>query len=92
MATALAAPKPMPTDISESKWQEASWLACRLRAEIAVRGFIVGDLLSLEVGSVVDTGVPSDAEVSLRVNGARIGSGKLDATEEHFGVRVTELA
>ncbi len=49
-----------------------------LAAEIAVRGFTVGDLLSLEVGSLVDTGVSTEADVAVRVNGARVGCGKLD--------------
>jgi flagellar motor switch/type III secretory pathway protein FliN len=47
--------------------------------------------LSLEVGSLVDAGVPADADVSVDVNGARVGCGKLAAAGDHRGVRLTEL-
>jgi flagellar motor switch/type III secretory pathway protein FliN len=80
-----------PVQIPESAWQEAGWLPCRVAAELAVRAFTLGDLLSLEAGSLVDTGVSTEADVSVRVNGVRVGSGKLAQIAERRGVRVTEL-
>ena len=91
MATALAIPQARPSEINDGAWQEAGWLPCRLAAEIAVLGFTVGDLLSLEAGSVVDTGVTVEADVSVQVNGVRVGCGKLDATGDRRAVRLTEL-
>jgi len=91
MATALAVPQAPRQEIPDSAWQEAGWLPVRLGAEISVRGFTVGDLLSLEVGSLVDAGVAADADVSVDVNGARVGCGKLAAPGDHRGVRLTEL-
>ena len=91
MATALAVPQARPQEITGGAWQEAGWLPCRLAAELAVSGFTVGDLLSLAVGTVVDAGIATEADVSVRVNGARVGCGKLDIVGEHRGVRVTEL-
>jgi flagellar motor switch/type III secretory pathway protein FliN len=92
MATALAIPQPKPGDISEAAWQQAAFLPCRLHAEIAVRGFTLGDLLSIEPGSLVNSGVSVEADVSLAVNQAPIGCAKLDLVGEQLAVRVTELA
>jgi flagellar motor switch/type III secretory pathway protein FliN len=91
MATALAVPQPKPTDVSDKGWEEAGWLPCRLNAEIPVRGFAVSDLLSIEIGSVVDAGITSGSDVCVYVNGARVGYGKLDVAAGHLAVRMTEL-
>jgi flagellar motor switch/type III secretory pathway protein FliN len=91
MATALAVPQPKPTDLSDNAWQEVGWLPCRLNAEISVRGFTVGDLLSIEIGSIVDTGIASGSDVSVYVNSAHVAFGKLDVAASHVGVRLTEL-
>jgi hypothetical protein len=91
MATALAIPQVHSKEITDSVWQEAAWLPCLLSVGIAVCGFTVGDLLSLEVGSVVDAGIPSESEASVEVSGVRVGCGKLAATGEHRAVRLSEL-
>jgi flagellar motor switch/type III secretory pathway protein FliN len=91
MATALALPQPALELIAADAWLEAGWLPCRLRAEIQVSGFTVGDLLTLEVGSIVDSRISTEADVCLNVNGAHVGSGKLDLAESRIAVRLTEL-
>jgi len=92
MATALALPKAEEPGISEAAWREASWLPCRMTAEIAVEGFTMGDLMSLEVGSVIATGTSTSAEVRVRVNGAIVGFAGLDAVGDRIAVRLKELA
>lgn len=92
MATVLALPKTQEQGISEAAWREASWLPCRLTSEIAVAAFTVGDLMSLEMGSVVATGTPTSSDVMVRVNGELIGRAELDVVGERFAVRITELA
>lgn len=92
MATTLAASPAPSVDIPEGVWEEAAWLPCRLGVEVAVQGFTVGDLLSLEIGALVDTGIATDADVAVSVNGAPVGSGKLDRAGERRGVRLTELS
>ncbi len=92
MATVLALPKSPEPGISEAAWREASWLPCRLTSEISVTGFTVGDLMSLEAGSVVVTHTPTSADVLVRVNGELVGRAELDAVGDRFAVRVTELA
>jgi flagellar motor switch/type III secretory pathway protein FliN len=92
MAAALAVPPVPPAPVAADRaWQEAAELPCRLAAEITVRGFTVGDLLSLEAGSLVDTGIAAEADVTVRVNGARVGCGKLASAGNRRGVRLTEL-
>jgi len=91
MATALAVTPARPHEIAETAWQEAGWLPGRLAADIPVRGFTLGDLLSLEVGAVVDAGISTQADLSVWVNGARIGCGKLDSSGTQRGLRLTEL-
>lgn len=92
MATVLALPKAQEPGISEAAWREASWLPCRLTSEIAVAGFTVGDLMSLETGSVVVTRTPTSSDVLVRVNGELIGRAELDAVGNRLAVRMTELA
>ena len=91
MAAALALPQTPPEQIAADIWQEAGWLPCRLHAEIAVSGFTVGDLLTLEAGSIVDSRISTEADVSVNVNGAHVGSGKLDLAGTRLAVRLTEL-
>jgi len=92
MATVLALPKAQEPGISEAAWREASWLPCQLTSEIAVAGFTVGDLMSVEVGSVVVTRTPTSSDVLVRVNSELIGRAELDAVGDRFAVRFTELA
>ena len=92
MAATLALPQASVTEVAEDIWREASWLPCRLRAEISVRGFTMSDLMHIEVGSVVDSGLAIEADLTVSVNGAWVGYGKLDLSDEKLAVRLTELA
>ncbi len=93
MATALALSPAhgRPAEISADAWQQARWLPCQLRAEIPVHGFTVGDLLRLEVGSILNSRLPIEADVSIRVNGAHLGCAKLDPIGSRLAVCLTEL-
>lgn len=91
MASALSIAQAKTAEISLQGWQEAGWLPCQLTAEISAWGFTLGDLLNIEVGSVLDCGTAAESDVFLLVNGARIGCGKLDAVDNRLAVRLTEL-
>lgn len=91
MAAAPALPQAPTEQISPDAWQEAAWLPCCLQAEIAVKGFTVSDLLAIEVGSIVDSRISTEADASLNVNGAHVGCGKLDLAGNRLAVRLTEL-
>lgn len=92
MATVLALPKLEETAVSDAAWREAGWLPCRLSAEVAMISFTVGDLLSLEVNSVVSTRVATTGDLHVRVNGEIIGRAELDSVGNRLAVRLTELA
>jgi flagellar motor switch/type III secretory pathway protein FliN len=91
MASAIAVSQSKPPEFSANSWQEVGWLPCEVTAEITARRFTFGDLLSVEIGSVVDTGVATESDVSVLVNGARVGGGKLEVESSRLGVRLTEL-
>jgi flagellar motor switch/type III secretory pathway protein FliN len=90
MAAALAVPQP-PAELLSAAARQVGWLPCRLQAEISLRGFTVGDLLRLEVGAIVDSGVAVESDIAVRVNGASVGSAKLELAGSHLAVRLTEL-
>lgn len=92
MATVLALPNNKAAENADPAWLEASWLPCELSVEIPVAGFTVGDLLRLEGNSLVHSGTPSNADVSMRVNGALIGRAELEISGDRLAVRLTELA
>jgi flagellar motor switch/type III secretory pathway protein FliN len=92
MATASMLPASTQNEFDEGTWQEARYLPCRLNAHIPVRGFTMGDLMRIEVGSIVDSGMAVETDLDVSVNGAQVGCGKLDLTEEKLAVRLTELA
>lgn len=92
MATALAIPKREEPAISEAAWREVEWLPCQLSAEISVPRFTMGDLMNIEVNSVVATRLAISSEVLIRVNGEFVARGELDAVGDRLAVRLTELA
>jgi flagellar motor switch/type III secretory pathway protein FliN len=92
MAAALPVPSGTPDQVDEDKWQGARHLPCRLAAHIPVEGFTMGDLMRIETGSVVDSGIAVEADIDISVNGSHVGCAKLDLTEEKLAVRLTELA
>jgi flagellar motor switch/type III secretory pathway protein FliN len=92
MATALPLPAVKANEGGEENWREARHLPCRMTAHIPVHGFTMGDLMRIEVGSVVDTGVAVESDIDISVNGSQVGCGKLDLKEDKLAVRLTELA
>lgn len=72
-------------------WAEAGWLPCRLCVELRVPRFTVGDLLRLDVQSIVDTQWEQGTDIPVQVNGAPIGWAEFEAVGERLAVRLTEL-
>jgi flagellar motor switch protein FliM len=67
------------------------WLPCRISLEVPADAFTVGDLLRLEVGSVVSTKLSRKDDVPLRVNGVLVGWVQFETIGTHVAVRITEL-
>jgi len=54
--------------------------------------FTVGDLLSLERGSVVETAYHQSSDLPLRVNGQLVGWTEFEVVGDRLAVRLTDLS
>jgi len=68
------------------------WLPCQLSLQIPVSEFTLGDLLRMQVGTVVGTAVRSTEEIPLSVNGQLIAWIQFEMIGERLAARITELA
>jgi flagellar motor switch/type III secretory pathway protein FliN len=83
-----ATPAPQGVDVLDSM----PWLPCTLTLEVPVVRFTIGDLLSLQEGSIVETACHHTSDVPLRVNQLLIGWTEFDVIDDHLAVRITEQA
>ena len=74
-----------------SRWAVVSLLPCTLSVDVVAPGFTIGDLLDLEVGSIINTHHASGNPVPVWVNGVRIGWAEFDVLGKHVAVRITEV-
>lgn len=63
----------------------------RLAFDLGERSLTLGELKTLQVGQSLDLGRPLSGAVSLRVNGALVGSGDLVEIDGRLGVTITSL-
>ena len=75
----------------EEAWNEAQWLPCKLSVALQVPSLTVGDLLDLELGSVIDCRVSEDTPLPVWVNEVVIGWAEFDVVGKRLAVRITEL-
>jgi flagellar motor switch/type III secretory pathway protein FliN len=68
------------------------WLPCTLALDLPVVKFTVGDLLSLDVGSIVETAYHQSSDLPLRVNGQLVGWTEFEVVGERLAVRLTDLS
>ena len=66
------------------------WLPCTLTLELPVVHFTIGDLLSLQKGSFVETACHHTSDVPLRVNKMLIGWTEFEVVGDRLAVRITE--
>jgi len=66
------------------------WLPCTLTLDLPVVHFTVGDLLSLQEGSIVETACHHTSDVPLRVNELLIGWTEFEVVGDRLAVRITE--
>jgi len=85
-----------PNDASERLVHEAFRgfldIPMTLRAEIGRRKYRCADLLTLHVGTIVSLPRSAGDNVTLRLNGQRIGAGEIVVIEDQMGLRITEIA
>jgi len=85
-ATKPPAPSPVP-DI----WAGVQGLPCTLSVSLPIGGITVGDLLRLEVNSIVDSRQGAEAPLPVWVNGVMVASSEFDVAGERLAIRITEL-
>ncbi len=68
------------------------WLPCTLALDIPIVRFTVRHLLSLGVGSIVETAYHQSSDLPLRVNGQLVGWTEFEVVGERLAVRLTDLS
>jgi len=66
------------------------WLPCTLTLDLPVVKFTIGDLLTLAVGSIVETSCSHTSDVPLRVNKLLIGWTEFEVVNDRLAVRITD--
>jgi flagellar motor switch/type III secretory pathway protein FliN len=90
--------KPRPTSelpqlssALQERWAAAALLPCSLSVELAVPEVTIGDLLDLEVGSVINSHHCQGNPLPVWVNGVIVGWAEFDVVGKHLAVRITEV-
>jgi len=88
--TEKATTPPTPTPAPDL-WAGVQSLPCTLSVSLPIGGITVGDLLRLEVNSIVDSQRGADAPLPVWVNGVVVASSVFDLAGERLAIRITEL-
>ncbi|MEO5672272.1 MAG: type III secretion system cytoplasmic ring protein SctQ [Ramlibacter sp.] len=84
---------PTTTDSAESEHPiSPDKLPLRLAFDLGERTMTLAELQNLQVGQAIDLARPLSSAVSLRVNGALVGTGELVEIDGRLGVTITALA
>ncbi len=75
----------------DAPWAAVVDLLCNLSVDLAIPGITVGDLLALEIGSVIDSRIPEGSPLPIWVNELVVGWAEFDVVGKHLAVRVAEL-
>ncbi len=67
-------------------------MPCSLVLEVPAVQFSVGDLMQLQVGSIVHTRAQQNEDLALHVNGQLVGVVELDVVSDRLAVRILGLA
>lgn len=81
----------MPRIEEHPAWEMLSQIGMTLRAEVALEGFRVRDLLTLAAGQVFETSSPDTDDVPIRIGNVQLGWGEFEVVEQQMALRVTRL-
>ena len=90
--TQIVAQQVEPPSAEKDLWAETLWLPVKFSIDLQIPRFTVGDLLKLEVGSIVDSYWELGRDIPLQTNGQLIGWGEFEVVEKQLAVRLTEFA
>ena len=91
MSTLPVAVNAKNAEVPEELWEQAGWLPCVLRVDVALKEFTVRDLLQLEPGSIVESKNANGADVPVSVNSRLIGWAEFEVVGQRLAIRLTEL-
>jgi flagellar motor switch/type III secretory pathway protein FliN len=80
---------PVQTEIDP--WDFVQEVPCALRVEIPVEKLTVGQVLKLQVGSIINSGLEEGSVVSIWVSNQRIGWGRFEVVGERLGIQIVGL-
>ena len=87
-----AQPKPALAVAAQDRWASLLLLPCTLSVELAVSEVTVAELLSLKVGSIIDSRHAESSPLPVWVNGVAVGRADFDTVGKHIAVRITEIS
>jgi len=83
--------KPAPANPAPDVWAGVQSLPCTLSVSLPIGGITVGDLLRLQVNSIVDSQQGAQAPLPVWVNGVKVASSEFDVAGERLAIRIMEL-
>ncbi len=85
------ATKPATATPAPDIWAGVQGLPCTLSVSLPIGGITVGDLLHLEVNSIVDSQQGAEAPLPVWVNGVMVASSEFDVAGDRLAIRIREL-
>ena len=89
--TAVPAARRDEQDVSQKCWETLNRLWCVLSLEVPAPGITIGDLLKLDVGSIINTYHPKSDPIPVIVNGVTVARGDFEAIGDRLAVRISEV-
>ena len=88
----LAAPAPSGATLLGGNLRLLDSVPVGLSVVVGAADSTVGELMSLQASSVLKLDRKADYPVDVMLNGSVVARGQLVVVDEHFGVRITEIA
>lgn len=88
----VSAPRERIASPPPSNLERILKLGIPVSVTLAERNMTVDAILAMNAGTIIEFGVPSDAELSLRVGHRTIGMGHAVKSGEKFGLRLTSIS
>lgn len=76
----------------EARVERVLPLTVTVYVTVAERKMPIEDIVAISAGTIVEFGVPFDAELSLRIGDQTVAYGHAIKVGENFGLRITRIA
>lgn len=92
MSTVTSTIPAAPHRPREARVERILPLAVSVFVTVAERAMPIEGIVEISAGTIIEFGVPFDAELTLRVGDQTIGYGQAVKVGENFGLRITRIA